>query len=465
MTSTTAFDTHDGVKELPGEVTDYIIDFLHDDIDSLKTCALIARAWTGTAHFHVFRTWPVVCRQDEPDRSAGELLKWAASDSAGTREVATLIIEAARPSGTVTHTLPIGDLGRLMPHMPNVRNVTLQNVVLDAPPTVQSTPDSRRLSLARLSILACKTPEDSFTHIGHLLCLFPVIDRLYFAETVCGWDECMESEPWFTPLLSALRIGELDMHCVEEAGSDYHGYTGIVCLLQRADPTCWPLRRLGMAFPQPFGTPPIYLFLTPCAKCLSDLAVDVLPSVLRRRSLRGFYTRELQACTSLKILRLSTLALAHSDGRISDGKDAQLYGADSNALQSNVELVEFVPPQLEHIVISVFHSASLDAETQKTDELVLRSAPDWAPLDEALSRLTNLKSIVCVVAELEEWEGYDVEGRIDEFIRAQGLLETGSLPGPLLALSETSADAYIGLLCNAFPRAASARRLHIAVMS
>ncbi|TFK83499.1 hypothetical protein K466DRAFT_498372, partial [Polyporus arcularius HHB13444] len=45
-----------GSGALPGEVADHIIDFLHDDIESLKACALVARSWTPSAHFHAFST-------------------------------------------------------------------------------------------------------------------------------------------------------------------------------------------------------------------------------------------------------------------------------------------------------------------------------------------------------------------------------------------------------------------------
>lgn len=39
---------------LPQELTDYIVDFLHDDEATLYSCALVCRAWLPTAQLHLF---------------------------------------------------------------------------------------------------------------------------------------------------------------------------------------------------------------------------------------------------------------------------------------------------------------------------------------------------------------------------------------------------------------------------
>src|ERR1700722_9015390 len=46
-----------GVKvkpALPTEIQDYILDFLHDSRPTLKTCALVCRAWVPTSRYHLF---------------------------------------------------------------------------------------------------------------------------------------------------------------------------------------------------------------------------------------------------------------------------------------------------------------------------------------------------------------------------------------------------------------------------
>ncbi|KAJ7062298.1 hypothetical protein C8F01DRAFT_1252123 [Mycena amicta] len=40
---------------LPPELTDHTLDFLHDDLPSLRTCSLVCRAWVPASRFHLFQ--------------------------------------------------------------------------------------------------------------------------------------------------------------------------------------------------------------------------------------------------------------------------------------------------------------------------------------------------------------------------------------------------------------------------
>ncbi|OCH84584.1 hypothetical protein OBBRIDRAFT_741339, partial [Obba rivulosa] len=42
------------IPTLPPELTDHIIDFLHDDRQALQACALVSRAWLPSAQLHLF---------------------------------------------------------------------------------------------------------------------------------------------------------------------------------------------------------------------------------------------------------------------------------------------------------------------------------------------------------------------------------------------------------------------------
>jgi len=51
--------THEFYREmhrLPQELTDYIIDFLHDDPDTLKRASLVSKAWLDCSRHHLFET-------------------------------------------------------------------------------------------------------------------------------------------------------------------------------------------------------------------------------------------------------------------------------------------------------------------------------------------------------------------------------------------------------------------------
>ncbi|OCH94905.1 hypothetical protein OBBRIDRAFT_704440, partial [Obba rivulosa] len=48
----------------PPELTDRIVDFLHDDTESLKNCSLTCRSWTPASRYHIFRSVSLIFRSD-----------------------------------------------------------------------------------------------------------------------------------------------------------------------------------------------------------------------------------------------------------------------------------------------------------------------------------------------------------------------------------------------------------------
>ncbi|KAI0797132.1 hypothetical protein C8Q75DRAFT_710351, partial [Abortiporus biennis] len=45
-----------GVRNLPAELVDMIIDYLYDDSDALENCSLVCRTWLCASRFQLFRT-------------------------------------------------------------------------------------------------------------------------------------------------------------------------------------------------------------------------------------------------------------------------------------------------------------------------------------------------------------------------------------------------------------------------
>ncbi|OCH87681.1 hypothetical protein OBBRIDRAFT_735766, partial [Obba rivulosa] len=43
------------IANLPPELTDRIIDFLHDDTEALKSCSTVCHFWTPSTRYHLFR--------------------------------------------------------------------------------------------------------------------------------------------------------------------------------------------------------------------------------------------------------------------------------------------------------------------------------------------------------------------------------------------------------------------------
>ena len=263
---------------LPGEVTDHIFDFLDDDIVSLKASALVSHAWTPYSQTRLFSSF--TCHVNKFRRTLADVLAWTATDGKRVLQyIATLVIQASETT-SLSPVLRILDIEVLMSRMPNVRRVTLNTVTLQIAnrPLPTMHPTSQVRSLERLSILYCKTDDDTFQPIGHLLCLFPVIDHLHFADTRCSEDVPVESAPWFTSLLSDLRINGLDIR----HSDPFFGHTGfrVLCQICEGAQTRLPLRRLGLALPLKPSASPISMFLGRCMGSLVDLRFDVVPNVL-----------------------------------------------------------------------------------------------------------------------------------------------------------------------------------------
>lgn len=60
--------------KLPQELTDHIIDFLHDDLETLRQVSLISRAWVESSRLHLFETfrirYPHITELDKDDLAA-----------------------------------------------------------------------------------------------------------------------------------------------------------------------------------------------------------------------------------------------------------------------------------------------------------------------------------------------------------------------------------------------------------
>ncbi|RPD58643.1 hypothetical protein L226DRAFT_561658 [Lentinus tigrinus ALCF2SS1-7] len=459
MFPTRASSKRGGVGELPGELTDYIFDFIHNDIDSLKTCALVLRAWTPYSQNRLYRTF--TCNANIPGKTIEEALVWASSDGARvSQHVTTLVVRSSTTAWLPLPTFRIVDLESLMIHMPNVRRVTIRNLTIhstNAPPSsIHAAPYIRPLD--RLSILSCKTNDCTFHPIGHLLCLFPTIDQLHFVNTICSWDASQESAPWFTFLLSNLRVNELDIH-QEDGRADNTGHIALCHILQRAEPP-WSLRTLGLSLPRIPQTLPLSGLLNKCTESLVDLWIDVVPTmilpVVANEPISApvqWRTQFLKDCTQLEILRLNILMISDVSEYYVEVAVALQAVACNDILDANVELVLSAPPQLRSITITFSHFGDLDEETVNA----IGQLPAWRRLDDALLRLRHLENVVCIISQ---------DGDLDEETQINLLLlhdlpETPNPSPQLIAPSVSSDDEYARILATGLPSASSAGLVQI----
>ena len=258
---------------LPGEITDYIIDFLHCDINSLKACAIVCRTWLPSSRFHLFST--VVCRPDKPSRTIRDLLHWASTATHVALCAMTLLVQPL--SAERYSAIGIDDLEVALMVFSNVRHLILRDLVFFPQPRGHDNVLAPR-SLTRLTILECMTQDFSFQPICELLHLFSDIDELSFLNVACSWRHSFASSALFVSLLTRLWVRELHVQCEDERAT-YTGYRGICHLFLSSQPR-WRLRELGLALP---GMPQEFspdTLLRHCQRSITDLRINVVPSVL-----------------------------------------------------------------------------------------------------------------------------------------------------------------------------------------
>ena len=136
---------------------------------------------------------------------------------------------------------------------------------------------------------------------------------------------------------------------------------------------------------------------------------------------------------------------------------AELRCAYINTLNANIQLVSAAPPQLQRIVIAVFHIGPFDANSRR----VLGELPAWHELDEALLGLQQLQSVLCVASK----EQISIVGVRDKTSFLPRTLYQGSDRRPMtLVPSVSDKDNHARMLVDALPGVSGIGLLEVAKM-
>lgn len=122
------------MSRVPLELSDYIIDFLHDDPQALRACASTCHAWAPASRFHLFRTASL--NSANSSTAFRRLL-----DSAPDLGLYVHHLAAAKPTHVVIHSGPTGEV----PEKPEPVQATL-------PPILARCPSLITLSLAHADL-------------------------------------------------------------------------------------------------------------------------------------------------------------------------------------------------------------------------------------------------------------------------------------------------------------------------
>lgn len=166
---------------LPQELMDYILDFIHSDGATLRTCTLVARSWLPSSRRHLFS------RVELPESRFSAFLAFAQTCAFGPQYVEDLILNGKQPQQDMsqrTATSP-AFLRSVLPCLPRLKSLMLFMTLLregeadHAPGDLATFPFSAP-ALKKLTMYYCGASEsENFVHLARILGLFSSIDRLY----------------------------------------------------------------------------------------------------------------------------------------------------------------------------------------------------------------------------------------------------------------------------------------------
>ena len=194
------------MPRLPLELSDYIIDFLHDDAKALKACSLTCQAWVPAARFHLFRAVAVKTASNTSsfqrllDRSPSLGLYVRELSAEKLADIVAIATAEQPPSQPAQNTLPV-----ILAHTPSLRTLSLSHLDL------QCLLDVRGLGHPTVSSLTLSYCQ--FTDLADIIDLvsgFPRLTSLSLSGLT--WkDEKRTPLPSPAPTLRSLRLGrEMD---------------------------------------------------------------------------------------------------------------------------------------------------------------------------------------------------------------------------------------------------------------
>ncbi len=188
------------IPSLPHELSDRIVDFLHDDCLALSSCSLTSRSWLPAARYHRFSSVTLV-GNIEP---FNVLLDYSP-------DIALFVSTLVLANGYVlSRRLTPQCLSSLLDRLPAVRRLDLLGLTLK-PEMVEII--AKQLSLVSFSAMGCSF--DTSGSIQHLLSSLPCLERLTVEDLL--WQDdggLIDNMP--RPKLRAFRVAGLDHPAIDQ---------------------------------------------------------------------------------------------------------------------------------------------------------------------------------------------------------------------------------------------------------
>ena len=265
--------------ELPGEVIDKILDHLHGDVATLKTCTLVCRSWIPTCRYHLFAA--ITCHPAVPGKGIAELLQWILVSPDVVPYVRWLYIAADLPplTGEVqrpTLNVAVEDLAPIFTSFPNIRSIVLIGICISSvtPVAEPYAPQNIVPPLDILFIISCSTASRTFYPMYRLLSLFSEIENLNINDSLNwmgSWDPSMALPHLISPLQSRLHV-----HGLQFESSVNNAVAQAILHLFRTMPRHqWELQALSFCVSSAMNGPFLEL-IEECKQSLTYVYVNAL---------------------------------------------------------------------------------------------------------------------------------------------------------------------------------------------
>ncbi|KAI0778585.1 hypothetical protein BD413DRAFT_609176 [Trametes elegans] len=165
------------MTKVPLELSDYIIDFLHQDASTLSACSLVCRAWTPAARYHLFRT--VLLQNEAYTASFHRLL--ATSPELGSYVRDLTVAKLTSPTDIfrlIKPSVPTDAIPRpgVFAHVTHIRSLTLAHTDFKCVPDLKA---FHHPTLSELSLSYCQFAD--FADVVDLANAFPHLASLSLA--------------------------------------------------------------------------------------------------------------------------------------------------------------------------------------------------------------------------------------------------------------------------------------------
>ncbi|KAI0792083.1 hypothetical protein C8Q75DRAFT_619127 [Abortiporus biennis] len=182
----TVLSTH---PRLPSELTDMVIDHLHDDKQALARCSLVAKSWLNASHFHLFHSIEV----RDTSRGCGFIGLLSFLESSCSMSVRnylkelhlmahrTPLEELSQPPYRRRHLYP-SILAKILSRLPQLRVLTMRDVHFCQDPWRNHVRLPIKLDLLEMDDIGCATegPDE----VLYLLRLFSEVKVLNIGTTL-----------------------------------------------------------------------------------------------------------------------------------------------------------------------------------------------------------------------------------------------------------------------------------------